>query len=768
MDKVPSVTTSAPAPSPLPPLSTADPLTAEQWRTFLAIADAVVPSIVSEGDPSSTIPVMATGFDDVVGTLARGMPKSAGADAANDQDRTALARDYLAESASSNPGFKPTAWRMLAQMPADARKQLTGVLNLLNSRPGSLLFTGYATPIADQPVHVREAIVQSWNNARLQLFRQLGRSFSVLSKVCWLKSSQTLNRIVDCPDVPVDRRLEKSFDFEFIQIPANQGSAPEVLETDVVIVGSGCGGAVCAKNLAEAGHKVIVVDKGYHWSTDHFPMGPSEALEHLHMEGGSLLSEDNCAFTWAGQAWGGGGVINWAVCLQTQGFVRKEWAEKDGLPFFTSAEYQSCLDRVCNYMGASTEGINHNKANAYLLEGARKLGWAHNPCPINSGARPHWCGYCGYGCSSSIKQGTVVTWLPDAARAGAKFIEGFDVEKMLFEDRNGMKTAVGVQGTWTQRTPNTTPSPDAAKRPVIIKASRVILSAGTMQSPLVLLRSGINNPQLGRNLHIHPVIFMIGVYDEDVKSWEGPIVTAVVQEFENLDGKGHGAKIENMFMVPNSFLGVPLWTGGLDHKMVVAKLPKMIAYFSLCRDRDGGQVYPDPADGRTRFRYTTSTFDREHILQGLIGAAKIHYVNGAREIICPIPGLPVFRRDDAAASSGPDANTDAGDPGINDPAFQAWLGQLRARGLPHGDTFFGSAHQMGTCRMSATPRRGVVDPHGKVWGTDGLFVADASVFPSASGVNPMVTNMAISDWISRGVSKGIGRAKAAGNVVASL
>jgi choline dehydrogenase-like flavoprotein len=62
---------------------------------------------------------------------------------------------------------------------------------------------------------------------------------------------------------------------------------------------------------------------------------------------------------------------------------------------------------------------------------------------------------------------------------------------------------------------------------------------------------------------------------------------------------------------------------------------------------------------------------------------------------------------------------------------------------------------MGTCRMSAREKDGVVDPHGRVWGTEGLYVADASVFPSASGVNPMVTNMAISDYISRGVARGM-------------
>jgi choline dehydrogenase-like flavoprotein len=93
------------------------------------------------------------------------------------------------------------------------------------------------------------------------------------------------------------------------------------------------------------------------------------------------------------------------------------------------------------------------------------------------------------------------------------------------------------------------------------------------------------------------------------------------------------------------------------------------------------------------------------------------------------------------------------DPGVTDPRFAAWIAELKRIGNKPPIGTFGCAHQMGSNRMSATEKDGVVDAKGKVWGTEGLYVSDASVFPSASGVNPRVTNMAISDWISRGVSK---------------
>lgn len=173
-------------------------------------------------------------------------------------------------------------------------------------------------------------------------------------------------------------KLGEGFEYDFLQFPP--GSGDEVIETDVVVVGSGCGGAVVAKNLAEAGNRVIVADKGYHYRPEHLPMTEADAGIHLFMNGGLESSDDNSIVVIAGQTWGGGGTVNWSASLQTQGFVRKEWADA-GLPFFTSSEYQNSLDRVCQRMGVSAEHIEHNKANRVILEGARKLGYSCKAVP---------------------------------------------------------------------------------------------------------------------------------------------------------------------------------------------------------------------------------------------------------------------------------------------------------------------------------------------------------------------------------------------------
>lgn len=249
---------------------------------------------------------------------------------------------------------------------------------------------------------------------------------------------------------------------------------------------------------------------------------------------------------------------------------------------------------------------------------------------------------------------------------------------------------------------------------------------------------------------------MVGAtYPERTDPWEGGILTVVVDEFQNLDTHGHGVKIEAMTMIPSWFVPMKPWNSGLESKLYAAKMGYTGCHVILVRDRDTGRVYPDPTDGKLRVDYTPSAFDRRHAIEGVVASAKMAYVQGATEIFVAHSGIPMFKRKEIDPTAKDNGDDDDDDQGTNEPSFQAWLAEIRSKGLNPPEATWGSAHQMGTCRMGTSPRTSVVDPKGKVWGVEGLYVADASVFPSASGVNPMVTNMAISDWISRGVAKGL-------------
>jgi hypothetical protein len=206
----------------------------------------------------------------------------------------------------------------------------------------------------------------------------------------WLRTSPTLEAVLGYPHAPIYAKAAPAgYRFHFLQIPPAASAEPEVIETDVLIVGSGCGGAVVAKTLAEAGLKVLVVEKQYYWTPEHFPMGEREAFDHLFGNGGVIVTDDASTSVVAGTTWGGGGTVNWSASLQPQGFVRREWAQKFGLPHFTSSAFQADLDFVCDRMGVSTTNLTHNKGNAVLLEGARKLGWAAKAVPQNTGGEAH-------------------------------------------------------------------------------------------------------------------------------------------------------------------------------------------------------------------------------------------------------------------------------------------------------------------------------------------------------------------------------------------
>jgi len=148
-------------------------------------------------------------------------------------------------------------------------------------------------------------------------------------------------------------------------------------------------------------------------------------------------------------------------------------------------------------------------------------------------------------------------------------------------------------------------------------------------------------------------------------------------------------------------------------------------------------------------------------VEALIACAKIAYISGAKEFHTTYRDLPPFIRPNASDPEAPE--------GTNDAALQSWIAELRRKSPLNPERgMFGSAHQMGTCRMGTSPKSSVVDPDCQVWDTEGLYVVDASVFPSASGVNPMVTNMAIADWASRNIARVLEKSRTEGNVMARL
>ncbi|KAJ8607845.1 hypothetical protein MRB53_040038 [Persea americana] len=351
---------------PLPPLPKQDPLNQSQWAVLAAIVDTVIPSFVpGKGNYLIQHPLPQEQYDSVRKSLAT---------TSSIDNGDGLLTRYLQENATAQPEFKDSIFRLISQQldPA-AAAGIRGILSILSTRAGALAFTGTTTPFPQLSILEREKILQGWANSRIPLFRGLQRSFTSLGKVYWLRTSPTLPYILGYPRIPTHGApAQDGYPFQFIQIPP--GSTPETIETDVVIVGSGCGGAVAAHTLAQAGLKVMVVDKSYYYSPAALPLSELEAAHHIFENGGVHMSDDATISVVAGMAWGGGGTVNWSASLQTLGPVRREWSHKFGLPYFTSSDFQSDLDYVCDRMGVGKSDIPHNKTNRVLLDGARKLG----------------------------------------------------------------------------------------------------------------------------------------------------------------------------------------------------------------------------------------------------------------------------------------------------------------------------------------------------------------------------------------------------------
>ncbi|KIW70477.1 hypothetical protein PV04_02744 [Phialophora macrospora] len=750
MSQTGTISSLASLPSPLPPAPDGEVFTDDQWEILFSIVEVFLPSISSPD------------IDAAFSELKPFLPENASEDEA---------RAYLSEDPTKNDVFRDLVVRKFKlHVPPSDVQGLGFILSAFNTWLGSYLLTGYTTPIHKQDLATRARIVCQWSCARLPLLRAIYRSLNGLARQTWLATSVSLPRMLDFPATPKHIERNPSYEFKFHDFTSP--STPTVLSADVVIVGSGCGAGVVASHLSRAGLHCLVLEKSYHFPSTHFPMSHGDSGEHLMENGGIIVSDDASMGILVGSTFGGGGTINWSASLQPPYPVREEWAS-EGLPHFLGPEYQDCLDTICERMGVakSTDPealgkIEHNFANQTLLEGSRRLGLDVQIVPQNTDSKRHFCGYCTNGCAGATKQGPANCWFPEAAAHGAQFIEGCWVEEVTFADQSGTgtatkQTATGVKATWTSRD-------RATIRQLTISAKRVIIAAGTFQSPLVLLRSGLKNPHIGSHLHLHPTNTVWATWPHRTNPWEGAILTVAMTGVDDLDGHHHGAKVEVMCSTPGlGLLTVPFrartslasaspLASAAEYRVNAAKHAFSTGFVCIARDADTGRVYLDPKDAsrrRPRIAYTPSERDCRSILEGMVAALRIAFTMGAVELE---PNHPEAER--WVRPSHGDATKTAHD---DKTSFDAWIVELRRLGFraPNPCTA-GSAHQMGSCRMSGSAATGVVDAGGRVFGTEGLYVADASVFPSASGVNPMVSTMGIAEWISRGIVRELETAKA--------
>jgi choline dehydrogenase-like flavoprotein len=584
------------------------------------------------------------------------------------------------------------------------RQNFRRTMTLLESRLLNLALTGRFRRFTDLDPTRREQVLQAWAASRIGLLRA---GFQMLKRLAlfW--------RYAQLDEQTGAKPQWAAIGYPGPQTPSCEVPKPivplsitkdTILDADAVVIGSGAGGGVVAAELAASGHKVIVLEKGGYANEADFDGAEARSTQRLFEKKGILATRDLGVVLLAGSTLGGGTTVNWSTSLRTPDYVLKQWAEECGVTAAASAEWQRSLDAVCQRLHVNTEESAPNRQDQKLIAGCTALGYHWRPIARNvQGCQD--CGYCSFGCRFGAKQSVLKTYLQDAVDNGAQVVVHAHVDRLAA--RNGV--AMGVEAT-------------VDGHRLTVRSKIVVVSAGSIHTPAILKRSGLVHPDIGRHLHLHPVAVLFGIYDELIESWRGPMQASVCDQFANLEA-GYGFVVEVAPVHPGMLaLGLP-WRDAHSHRELMSRANHIATFIVMTRDKDGGTVTVDER-GQPVLDYAVSAYDGRHLIRGAQEAARLHAAAGARTVGGPYHNLPPI-----SLRKGN--------------AIESYVSRFPSRGVIKNDMVLFSAHQMSSCRMGGSRKTAPVSPDGETYEVKNLYVADASALPAATGVNPMISIMAL-------------------------
>jgi choline dehydrogenase-like flavoprotein len=491
--------------------------------------------------------------------------------------------------------------------------------------------------------------------------------------------------------------------------PAGDGE-----ECDVVIVGSGAGGAVAAATLAEAGLDVIVLEAGESFNRESYPEEPLDAIASLYRDGGLTIAEGRPPIPVpVARTVGGTTVVNSGTCFRAPDPVLEEWRQRFGIEWATGlAEEFSLAEQFLRVTPVDPERMGRNGQLA--MEGAASIGASGGPIARNAGNCVQ-CSSCPFGCEIDAKRGMHVSYLPRAVAAGARLRTGVEAQKVLVEDGR----AVGVK-VWRFIPPRRGRSRHTARSPYEVRARRAtIVAGGALGTPELLLRSGLGGRQVGHNLHIHPACWVGARYEQEVRGWDGVMQSYYIDQWEP-----QRLLLEATF-TPLAFGGAWLPGVGRAHQRSMLDFGHTASIGVHLSDQSSGQV-DLTGGGSLRARYKLTREDADRLTFGIARAAEVHFAAGATEVYPNIARVGKLTPEKL--------------PDFESTRFKP--SELRLEAF----------HPMGTARI-ADESDGVCAPDGSVHGTTDLYVADASLFPTSVGVNPMMTVIAFAARIAAELAK---------------
>ena len=497
-------------------------------------------------------------------------------------------------------------------------------------------------------------------------------------------------------------------------VDLSKEALPESIAAEICVIGSGSGGATAARLLAEAGHEVLVLEEGRDLLGPERTQRDGPMYDQLYMDRGGRASHDLSVSVLQGRVLGGGGVVNTCDVVPIPEGVLRHWTGKYGLEDFAPAHFKRFEEDALADLSANRIPDDMvNKANRLLRDGGEALGFRGEVLMHNRvGCRG--LGTCMLGCPVHAKRNPRMVALPKAVEAGAR----------IFTRARAVKISKAKQELKEVTVRTLDPKGYHEQGTFSIRAKIVIVAANAIASAQLLLRSGLGNSHVGRNLTLQPQLAIIGMFDERVAAFDGIPQSYAITEFEEEDNPQFGLwgfRIEGIMGTPGivssllPFSGAPGMEG-------MAQYDRMAPSLLLVPDAPSGTVEVS-RDGRLTIRYEQRENHRARLRLAVQTAAKVYLEAGAREVLVPtVPPLAIRSAREAQ--------------------------QAQRLTLAPATAPMISAHQQGTVRFAASERDGGADLNGQVYGTRDVYVFDSSGFPTSASSHTMTPIIASSRMLT--------------------
>ncbi|MBX3128097.1 MAG: GMC family oxidoreductase [Polyangiaceae bacterium] len=549
---------------------------------------------------------------------------------------------------------------------------------------------------SELPVEQRAAALQAWVNSEQKEVRWMVRALLTPIKAAHFDDAQVFAE-VGCRPRERPARAEPARWWSRV----TDGRTVEhdlELECEVVVVGTGAGGAAMAYELARRGRAVLMLEAGDFHRRDAFDGRSSNAYARMYLGRGTTFALGNVATpVWAGRAVGGTTTINSGTCYRAPARTLDRWKDRYGLGMLSRSALDPYYDRVEELLQVEPARAQFLGGSARVVaRGAERLGLSHGPLRRNA-PDCDGQGVCCFGCPTGAKQSADVSLVPRALSFGAELVTAADVRRVTV--RGGR--ARGVTGFLR------------SGRRLTVKADAVVVAGGALMTPLLLERSGAcrSSGWLGKNLSVHPATKVFALFDEDIDMSRGIPQSYFVDALHEEGILCEGASVP----LDVASLGVP-WAGDALMELMES-YPQLASFGVMVQDTSRGRVRPGPR-GLPLITYDMNENDTQRLQRGVALITELFLKAGARRVFPFVHGCME----------------------VVDEAGLSALKSLRAR---PGDIEVTAYHPLGTSRIGTDPSRSCVGPDHEAHDTEGLYVVDGSAVPSSLGVNPQLTIMAL-------------------------